>query len=471
MLRLWIVDMGKTELLAFRRLAVRSTGYRLPILVSETPLPRKDHGDVSFVASLDAFEIPLGSSRLNNGGDALLNADVQTVAEWKESVGYHATAEQSSFGGGDLLVNGSLSDRVGEMFVWQAVALPRESVGRVPVSFIPRVLGHAHTVLSTRADRNGCAIFDKEHGIAGHSRLDQPPEEQIFAFFVRGQTFNAVFLALVNCGGRDEISLGACFRYERPLDDDTAIDQRLEVDELSADELRKPLHIADAADTQIFLPGEQLHYARLELGGHDYFGVVFADQTCRGEVAGPIEGNGASEGGDAVGQICAFVGFCESLAEGTSAGVIVLDYDGAWSFGQIAQDVQGVVNIGNVGLAGVFSGLEQFHVRGQIAAGLNGFDLSQDKIAVYELVHGSLLTWIFAITQTLVDAVYDPGDLFIDEGLTGFLVREGNFEPGRKMIVHHCFVCCLEVGVTHVFYPPAFAAYLITGCVIRKSKV
>ena len=64
------------------------------------------------------------------------------------------------------------------------------------------------------------------------------------------------------------------------------------------------------------------------------------------------------------------VGLCERLRLGNATGIVVLHDDGARGVAEVAQDRQGIVDVGDVDLAGVLAGLEELDVGGQVPARL-----------------------------------------------------------------------------------------------------
>ena len=67
---------------------------------------------------------------------------------------------------------------------------------------------------------------------------------------------------------------------------------------------------------------------------------------------------------------------------------------------KIPEDIEGIVRIGQVCLAGMLSGLQQFDVRGKVSARQDGFGLSQNQVAVDQPIQGRLLTRIFSVAQS-----------------------------------------------------------------------
>jgi len=57
-------------------------------LMLESPLAREDHGHlgVRLVAGLDGLIIPFGTTRVSNGGNAFLDANVHAVPEREEGI-------------------------------------------------------------------------------------------------------------------------------------------------------------------------------------------------------------------------------------------------------------------------------------------------------------------------------------------------------------------------------------------------
>ena len=187
--------------------------------------------------------------------------------------------------------------------------------------------------------------------------------------------------------------------------------------------------------------GEDLDGALLVLRRGDHLDVALADQFGGGLVHRPVADHRAAHRGEPVGPVGALVGRRERLRLRHAAGVVVLQDRDARALHQELENVQPVVHVGQVDLAGMLSELEQVRFgerRDQPSARLDEPALAEDEVAVDELVEGRFLAGILAVAQPLLDALAGvlvgdlPGALAVDERL----VAEGNLHLGRKMVVH-----------------------------------
>jgi len=327
------------------------------------------------------------------------------------------------------------------------VLLPGDPVGQLAVGLVARDLGDAHAVLLAGADADRRAVLDVEHGVAGDRRFDQPAEDQVGVLLRGGQAPDAVDRAvLAGALGRHELRRGARLGHERPLRHQTAVDQRFEIDHALRHVGGQARHVVDAHDAQVLLGREQLHHARTELRRDHHFGVVLGDQPGRLQIDLAVERDAAAERGQAVGLVGAEIGLGQRAAAGDAARVVVLHDDGARGVVEVAQDVERVVGVGQVGFAGMLARLQQLGIGGQIAARREGRDLAQREVAVHELVEGRLLAGIFTVAQPLLLAVDHPGDLFVTERLAGVAVDEGDLHTRREVVVHDRLVGGFQVN-------------------------
>jgi hypothetical protein len=75
--------------------------------VPERPLAGEYHRHfwICFIACLDDFVIPFRAARLHNGPDALLNADIDAIAEGEKGIRNHCRAYEAAFMSFCLLVD------------------------------------------------------------------------------------------------------------------------------------------------------------------------------------------------------------------------------------------------------------------------------------------------------------------------------------------------------------------------------
>ena len=234
--------------------------------------------------------------------------------------------------------------------------------------------------------------------------------------------------------GGNHVLVPAGVGRERGLGDDAAVDEGLEIDNVFSDEFGKALHVPDAEDAEILLRREQIHHAGLEIGSDHDFGVILDDEFSRFDVAFAIERDRASEGGEAIGLVGAEIRLGQSRTGGYAARIVVLYDDRAWLIHQIAQDVERVVGIGDVRLAGMLAGLEKLGDGREVAARLYHLDVAENEIAVHELVKRGLLTGILAVSETLLLAADVPRHLLVRKRLAVVAVDERNLHFWREMI-------------------------------------
>ncbi len=158
-------------------------------------------------------------------------------------------------------------------------------------------------------------------------------------------------------------------------------------------------------------------------------------------VAGPVHDHCPAEGGDAVAAVGAVKGMGQGVAIGGAAGVVVLEDDSGWFTHEIFEDIEAVINIGQIDLAGMFSHLE--HVldldsRDQTIARIDKGAVAKGQIAVDQFIEGCLLVRVLAITNApfvngailLLDS---PGPLAIDQ----LLVAEGDGHIHGEMVAEN----------------------------------
>ena len=114
----------------------------------------------------------------------------------------------------------------------------------------------------------------------------------------------------------------------------------------------------------------------------------------------------------------------------------MFDDDGGGGIREIAQNVEGVVGVRQVGLAGVLAGLQQFDVRCQVATRLDGLGIGQRQVAVDQAVKRGFLPGIFAVAQAFGLPVDRPGHPLVEERLAVVVfANKGNLHPRRKMVL------------------------------------
>ena len=221
--------------------------------------------------------------------------------------------------------------------------------------------------------------------------------------------------------------------------------EALEVHHRLRDEVGKAVHVADAEHAQVLLRGEEVHHAGCELGGHDHLGVVLHDELRRLHVACAVEGNRAAERGEAVGLVRAEVRLGERVRLRHAARVVVLHDHGAGLGREVAEDVERVVGVRHVRLAGVLAALEELGHGRQVAPGLDRLDVAEHDVAVHELVERGFLTGVLAIAETLLLAADVPRHLLVAERLALVAGDERNLHLRREVVGFDGLVRFLEV--------------------------
>ena len=205
-------------------------------------------------------------------------------------------------------------------------------------------------------------------------------------------------------------------------------------------------------DPQVLGLFQDIQGAGLEVRGGQDLQVVPGHQFGGGLVQGPVEDRGAPEGGDAVGHIGLVVGRGQGLGPGGAAGVVVLeDHRGGFLLEPL-DDIQAVVQVGQVGLARVLAGLD--HGRfidgaGETVIGVQEVTLPQGQVAPHQFVEGGFLAGVLPVAQPHLDDLafgvgQFPGALAVDE----LLVAEADGHFRGEMVCHHGAVHGLDIAHT-----------------------
>jgi hypothetical protein len=192
----------------------------------------------------------------------------------------------------------------------------------------------------------------------------------------------------------------------RLLHDNAPVHQAFEINEAFSHEFLEAVEAGDLDDAQVFGFFQNVQGARLKLRRGHHLQVVLADDFRRGFVQRPVEHRGAPERRDAVRHVGLVVGLGRGVAPGGAAGVVVLQDDAGRFFVQKFDDIEAVVQVGEVGLAGVLARLEHAgFVQGahQPQAGFDEPAGSQGEVAPHQLVEGRLLVGVFPVAQPAFD--------------------------------------------------------------------
>ena len=139
---------------------------------------------------------------------------------------------------------------------------------------------------------------------------------------------------------------------------------------------------------RFFFAGEDRHDPWLEIRGHHHFGILTANGFGGSHVHTAVHGDAAAESSHAIREVGVDIGLLQRLGLGDATRVVVLDDHRRGPVCEVPQDIERIVCIGEVGLARVLAGLEQFDVRCQVLAGLDGLGLSEYEVAVDHAVQG-----------------------------------------------------------------------------------
>jgi len=211
-----------------------------------------------------------------------------------------------------------------------------------------------------------------------------------------------------------------------------------------------PSHLDDAKVRPAF---EQLERALFEVRGCHHLEVVFRNERRRFPVHRAIEHQAAAEGGNAVGAIGTVIGLEQTPAVGRAAGVVVLENDRRRLGHQILENIEAIVQVGEIDFAGVLPLLEHvrlFNGTHQPIVGIDEPTATQGKIPADQLIEGRLLARVLTVAQPLFNEFPRfvvgefPGSLAIDQ----FLVPEADAKRVGKVVFHHRPVHFFQV-LTH----------------------
>ncbi len=286
-------------------------------------------------------------------------------------------------------------------------------------------LGHADAVLLAGADADGAAVLDIEHRVGGDAVLYGPAEDHIVNLPLAWRAVAGEGLTLPGGGGGFEVGDRADGVDRRLLGDDAAVNQALEVHIAEFFKLGQAVDAADLDDPQVLAFLEDLKTALFKGGGADHLQIVLRQQGGGVVVAGAAHDHGPAEGGDTVAAVGAVKGVGQGVAVGRAAGVVVLEDDGCRTIHEILEDIEAVVDVGEVDLAGMLAHLAHIldlDPGDQTVAGLDKGAFAQSQIAVDQLIEGGLLIRVLAIAHApLVNGtvlLFDsPGPLAIDQPL------------------------------------------------------
>ena len=323
------------------------------------------------------------------------------------------------------------------------------------VGLVPCDLRHAYAILFAGAYSDGGPLFYVENGVGCHACLDKPAEYQILVFLCRRKPLDIVLLighcprslvrdlAVAVCG--QEVFGPARVCAERRLHHYAAIYQALEIDHVLGHKIGEARHVADPEHTQVLLCREHIHHACREIGGDNHFGIVFAYELRRLNVALAVECDRSAECGKPVGLVRAVVRLGERGSDGDATGIVVLYDHGARLVHQIAEDVERIVRIGYVGLSGMLAALQKLWHGRKVSSWLDHLNVAKRKVPVHQPVQGRALPRILAVSQPLLLAGNVPGDLLVVECFALGAINERNLHLWREIIRLDCLVRLFEI--------------------------
>ena len=419
--------------------------------MAEAALAGEDHRDIRVVRAVDDVPVADCAAGLDARGDALADADLESVTEREERVRDHCAAREPTLLGLRLLHDlrlllraVRLAEREPEVVERLLVLLPGDPVRMLRVRLVARNLRDADAVLLARADADRHAVLHVEDRVGRHARLDEPAEHEVLVLLRRRETLDLILLEgdfarlfvrdlAVAVGGQHVLGL-ARLADEARLRDKAAVHEGLEVDDRLRDEVRETRHVLDAEDAQVLLRREEVHHARLEVRRHHDLGVVLDDELRRLQVAFAVQGDRAAERRETVRLVRAEIGLGERRARRNAARVVVLHDDRARLVHQVAEDVERVVGVRHVRLARMLAGLKKLRHRGEVLSRLQGLDVAEHQVAVHELVERGFLSRILAVAEPLLLAADVPRHLLVLERLLVRSVNERNLHLRREMI-------------------------------------
>jgi len=113
---------------------------------------------------------------------------------------------------------------------------------------------------------------------------------------------------------------------------------------------------------QVLAAGEYFQGTLLEIRGADHFKVILCHQLGGWFVKRPTGDHGPPESGNPVAAVGAVVGIGQAGTDGSTAGVVMLEDNRRRFINQVLDDVEAVVNIGEIDFSRMFAHLQHiFH--------------------------------------------------------------------------------------------------------------
>ena len=321
-----------------------------------------------------------------------------------------------------------------------------QGIGVLGVGLVDGQFHAAHAVLFTGADGHGGAVASKDDRVGGHAGFHGPGKAQVGHFLGVGLAGADGDAVLVRGVGTQEVGIGEDAVHERFLHHDAAVGQALDVQEGGLRQLVQAAQAGQFHDAQVLAALEDLHGAffigrsghHFEIAGGHHLGGLTGE--------GAVDHHRAAESGDAVAPEGLVQGSGHAaVVPGSAAGVVVLEDDGRGALAEVLQDVGAVVHVGEVGLAGVFAGLDHLgfgHGRNDALTGATPAQAAAGDATFTQFIQGSGLVGVFAVAQTFFLVVQGPDALVVHKL---FVTQQNGHGLGKSVLVDF-LVHGLQVG-------------------------
>lgn len=351
-------------------------------LVAEVAGGGEEHGDVVFVAGGDGVGVVFGSAGLNDGGDTGSGRLIDAVAEGEEGIGGEdgPPAPLAGLVGGD--------------------------VHGIDAAHLPR------------SDADEGVVASEDDGVGFDVLHAAPGEFEALEFFGGGLAFGDDFP--VGGGLADAVEV----LHEEAAGDFTIVE--------APNARRGEAWAFEEADVglPLGLGGEDFEGIVVVVGGDDGFDEAIGEAEFFGSrgIDRTIEGEDRAEGADGVAGVGVAEGGGEFLGDGGTAGVVVLDDDGAGEV-ELADEIHGGVEIEEV-VVGEFLAVEL--LCGSEGTGFGvAFDIEGGSlVGIFAVAEGTLLVEGKVELRRVVTCRFLGGDAVEVLG-DGGVIAGGHLEGGE----------------------------------------